>query len=249
MYLIIIGLIIVRSRTLIFVIFRELILIIVILKIWNINKRNIIIFYLLNLVRSFLLFIRVLIDNYGVLIIANIMKLGLFPFTHLIIIFYADLNCAAFIILNLCKLPYLYLISIKLRTLLILMTMAYSLLSLAINKSVMLIIRVYSVISRVIILNLDKSNLKTYFFISLIRIYLCLIRNFEVVRVYNLISLPLRLTFYIKIQFLMSLRLLNLMWVVGTFTLVLLCIVKYITTSNRLSKWVFGLLLINCTII
>merc|ERR1712051_785111 len=144
----------------------------------GINKRNIIIFFLLNLVRRFILFISVILDNYGLLILANIIKLGLFPFTHLILIFYKDLSISTFIILNICKLPYLIIVRLKIRSLLLLITRIY------IRNSTIIIITVYRVVSRVIMLNLHKLNLEVYFIIRLLRIFLCLIGNFEVVSIY-----------------------------------------------------------------
>jgi len=79
--------------------------------------------------------------------------------------------------------------------------------------------------------------------------YLCLIGEFEVVSVYNLMRLPLSLTFYIKVKFLICLRLLNIIWIVTLLTLLILYIVKYITTNNKISKLVFTILLINLTIL
>lgn len=228
---------------------RELILILVILRITNRNKHNVIIFLLLNVVRRFVLLIRILVDNYNILIIANIMKLGLFPFTHLILVFYLDLNISAFIILNICKLPYLLLITLKVNILLLLITIIYLLLNIYNRNSTILIIRVYSIISRVIILSLQRLILKIYYLASLIRIYLCLITDFEIVRLYNLISLPFSLTFYIKIQFLISLKLVYILLFVITLTLLILRFTKYITSRNNISKKVFRILIINSCLI
>lgn len=215
----------------------------------NINKRNIIIFFLLNLVRRFILFISVILDNYGLLILANIIKLGLFPFTHLILIFYKDLSISTFIILNICKLPYLIIVRLKIRSLLLLITIIYSLVRIYIRNSTIIIITVYRVVSRVIMLNLHKLNLEMYFIIRLLRIFLCLIGNFEVVSIYNLLRLPFRLTFYIKMQFLIRLTLLNIRWYVVRLTLIILIIIKYITFRNNISKIVFRLLVCNTLII
>ena len=215
----------------------------------NINKRNIIIFFLLNLVRRFILFISVILDNYGLLILANIIKLGLFPFTHLILIFYKDLSISTFIILNICKLPYLIIVRLKIRSLLLLITIIYSLIRIYIRNSTIIIITVYRVVSRVIMLNLHKLNLEMYFIIRLLRIFLCLIGNFEVVSIYNLLRLPFRLTFYIKMQFLIRLTLLNIRWYVVRLTLIILIIIKYITFRNNISKIVFRLLVCNTLII
>lgn len=215
----------------------------------NINKRNIIIFFLLNLVRRFILFISVILDNYGLLILANIIKLGLFPFTHLILIFYKDLSISTFIILNICKLPYLIIVRLKIRSLLLLITIIYSLIRIYIRNSTIIIITVYRVVSRVIMLNLHKLNLEVYFIIRLLRIFLCLIGNFEVVSIYNLLRLPFRLTFYIKMQFLIRLTLLNIRWYVVRLTLIILIIIKYITFRNNISKIVFRLLVCNTLII
>jgi len=215
----------------------------------NINKRNIIIFFLLNLVRRFILFLSVILDNYGLLILANIIKLGLFPFTHLILIFYIDLSVSTFIILNICKLPYLIIVRLKIRSLLLLITIIYSLVRIYIRNSTILIITVYRVVSRVIMLNLHKLNLKIYFIIRLLRIFLCLIGNFEVVSIYNLLRLPFRLTFYIKMQFIIRLTLLSIRWYVVRLTLIILIIIKYITFRNNISKIVFRLLVCNTVII
>merc|ERR1712051_603792 len=126
-------------------------LIVVVIKISECN--NVILFFLFNLVSRFIILIRVLVERYAILIFANIIKLGLFPFTHLIIIFYKNLNLTIFIILNICKLPYLFLISLKLNIVVIVPTMAYSIYIILSRRSTILIIRVYRVISRVIILN------------------------------------------------------------------------------------------------
>jgi len=232
-----------RSRIYIFIILSELLVIVVILKLSNNN--NTIMYLLFNLVRSFLIFIRVLIDNYDILILANMLKLGLFPFTHLIYVFYLNLNIQTFIILNICKLPYLSLISMKFRTVLILITLMYAIYLVYRSTNVIQMITVYRVTSRVIMLNLQKQNLSLYYLIRLLSIYLCFIRRFEIVRVYNLIRLPFRLTFYIKIQFLISLRLLRLMWIIVTLTFVILFMVKYITSTNKISKGVSTLLVLN----
>lgn len=195
------------------------------------------------------MFIRVLIDNYAVLIIANIVKLGLFPFTHLIIIFYIKLTPPVFIILNICKLPYLSMISIKLNALVIIPTIAYSIYWIYQCSSTMLILTVYRVTSRVIILTMQKQSLNVYYLISLLSMYLCLIGEFDIVRIYNLMRLPMRLTFYIKIQFLLTLRLLNIVWIITLLTLLMLYMVKYISRNNKISKWMLILVLINSTIL
>ena len=133
-------------------------------------------------------------------------KLGLFPFTYVILIFYANLRVNNFIILNIAKLPYLTLINLKVLNVITILTLLYVIYHIFQTNNLILMITIYSVLSTVVILNLPHNVLNIYYTIRLIGIYICFINGFETICIYNLLRLPLRLTFYMKIQFIISLR-------------------------------------------
>merc|ERR1712051_545715 len=117
---------------------------------------------------------------------------------------------------------YLSILHFKLRRIILFMTILYVRFSIYNVYNVISMITIYRVISTVIILSINIKILRVYYCIRLLSIYLCFIRGFEVVRIYNLIRLPLSLTFFILI------------------------IIKFITNNfNSLSKKVIILLGLN----
>jgi len=214
------------------------------------NHKNILFFFIFNLIRRFLLLLGLFFSNYIIFYLGNTVKLGVFPFTHIILLFYINLNINDFIILNIAKLPYLTLTNLKLHTVLTMLTILYVAYHIYKTNNMMVIITIYRVISTVIILNIKAKILNIYYSIRLLRIYLCLRCNFEVVRMYNLISLPLRLTFYVKIQFLLRLKFIMILIFLIRLTIISINIVKYITyTRAHINKSLLGLLFLNILLI
>jgi len=150
------------------VILSEVLLIIIVLKISN--CKNLILFYLINLTGRFNIFIRLLIENYNILILSNFIKLGVFPFTYIIIMFYTNLNIKNFILLNITKLPYLTLTNIKLRVVFVIATIIYLIYYIYNINNVIVIISVYMVISTIIILSINIKIIYSYYMASNISI-------------------------------------------------------------------------------
>jgi len=231
------------------IIISELILILIILKITN--RKNILYFYIFNLIRRFILFLSLFCRNYRIFCLGNIIKLGLFPFTYIILLFYENLNMSEFIMVNTAKLPYLNLIiTADINMIIRMITIIYVIYYIYKTNRLILIISIYSVVSTVIILSLKtRKILSIYFIARLLRIYMCFICRFEAIRMYNLISLPLRLTFYIKIQFLLSLKFSVFIVFIISLTFITVNIVKYIIHININSKKMLVLLLSNTLLI
>lgn len=227
----------------------ELILILIIIKIRD--NKNIIYFYIFNLIRRFILLLSLFWRSYRIFYLGNIIKLGLFPFTYIILLFYVNLNISDFIIVNTRKLPYLNLIiTIDLNIVIRMLTILYVIYYIYKTRNEMIMISIYSVVSTIIILRLKTTKiLYIYYIARLLRIYLCIICNFEVIRIYNLISLPLSLTFYIKIQFILSLKFRVFMLFLLRLTFIALNIVKYIVIHTNISKKVLTLLFLNILLI
>lgn len=239
--------IITRSNILIIVVISELILIFILLKI--LDQKNIILFYFFNIVSRFTLFIRLFINNHLLFLLANIIKLGFFPFTFIILMFYVSLKMINFIMLNIAKLPYLYLLNIRVIYIFTVRTVLYVIYYLYNTNNILRIATVYRVVSRVIISNIRKKLIGIYYVIRLLRIWMFLVGLGEVVRTYNLIRLPFRLTFYVKIQFLLSLNWLILRFFCVRITFLIFQISKYLAKSNSLSKVIIYLLVTNSLII
>jgi len=219
-----------------------------------VNRKNILLFYLLNLIRRFILFISLFCRSISIFYLGNIIKLGLFPFTYIILLFYVNLNIYNFIIVNTAKLPYLTLIiSVNLNLIKVITTwtIMYVMYSIYNTNSLILMLTLYSILSTVIILNLTTAKmLNIYYLIRLLSMYLCLICKFEAIRIYNLISLPFSLTFYIKIQFLLSLKFRTFVVFLMRLTFITLNIMKYIIyISNTISKKIISLLCINILLV
>lgn len=248
MFLLIIVMIIISRNIFFIIMIRELILVFIILKI--LDRKNIILFYILNLVRRFILFLSLLWEGYGIFCLGNMIKLGLFPFTYIILIFYANLRVNNFIILNIAKLPYLTLINLKVLNVITILTLLYVIYHIFQTNNLILMITIYSVLSTVVILNLPHNVLNIYYTIRLIGIYICFINGFETICIYNLLRLPLRLTFYMKIQFIISLRFSIFILFLFRLTLTTLNMAKFMIRSNRiLSKKMIGLLGLNALFI
>merc|ERR1712051_1075453 len=212
-YILIIIMMIIRRNILLLLVQSELLIIVIITQIYN--QKNNILFFLFNLINRLIIFY-----------LGNIIKLGIFPFTYIIVLFYTHLKIYEFMMMNIVKLPYLSILHIKLRRIILFMTILYVRFSIYNVYNVISMITIYRVISTVIILRI-------YYCIRLLSIYLCFIRGFEVVRIYNLIRLPLSLTFYIKVQFFILLN-------------YILIIIKFITNNfNSVSKKVIILLGLN----
>jgi len=112
------------------------------------------------------------------------------------------------------------------------------------TNNTILIITLYRVISTVIILNIPIKIFNTYYLIRLLRIYVCFISCFEVLSIYNLMGLPFRLTFYTKVQFLITLNVKMIVLFVLILTVTILYIIKYITKNVQISKKIFILLIL-----
>jgi len=148
--------------------------------------------------------------------------------------------------INIVKLPYLSILHFKLRRIILFMTILYVRFSIYNVYNVISMITIYRVISTVIILSINIKILRIYYCIRLLSIYLCFIRGFEVVRIYNLIRLPLSLTFYIKVQFFILLNYMLIVIFIMSFTFFILIIIKFITNNfNSVSKKVIILLGLN----
>ena len=225
-----IRVIITRNNIFIIVVISELILIIILLKILNHN--NIILFYFFNIISRFILFLSLFNRNNILLLLANIIKLGFFPFTFIVLIFYIKLNITNFIILNIAKLPYISLVNIRIIFIFTMRTVLYVIHYLYKTNNIMRIVTVYRVISTAIILNIGKKLIINYYIVRLLRVFLFIVGRCEIVRTYNLIRLPFRLTFYIKIQFLLSLNLLILRFFILRITFIILQISKYLSKNN-----------------
>merc|ERR1712051_270045 len=236
--------IIISGNIMFIIVISELILILILLNV--LYHKNVLIFYLFNLIRRFIIFLRLFIRNYRIFCLGNLIKLGLFPFTYIILSFYIGLDVNNFMILNIAKLPYLTLLNFKLVTSVTIMTILYIIYTIYKSNNIMYIITIYSIVSTVIILNINIIILNIYYLIRLSRIYLCLISKFEAIRIYNLLGLPLRLTFYIKIEFLIALKYRNLLIFIVRLTYITLNIVKYIGhIKNMVSKKILILILLN----
>merc|ERR1712051_337701 len=106
--------IIISGNIMFIIVISELILILILLNV--LYHKNVLIFYLFNLIRRFIIFLRLFIRNYRIFCLGNLIKLGLFPFTYIILLFYINLS----VTLNIIKLPYI-LLNFKLTTIILLM--------------------------------------------------------------------------------------------------------------------------------
>jgi len=235
------------SRFIVLLILSEVLLIVVILKV--LKHKNVIIFYLLNLMSRFFIFLRLFIENYNILLLGNLIKLGLFPFTYIIMIFYYCLTTIDFITISFIKLPYLAIMSIKFRILLLLITIIYLLYNMYSTNNTIIILTIYSILSTIIMLSMGVKMIYTYYLMSNSSIIICLMRDFSVISMYNLMRLPLRLTFYIKILFLIRLNLTYLIIVIIILTLILLYIIKFITNNISYFKMNLRVILLNVIMI
>merc|ERR1712204_146673 len=87
--------------------------------------KNQILFYLYNLTSSLILFLGLVSGRYFIFILSLTIKLGLFPFTYMIIVFYPSLSYIQFIIMNIIKLPYIIIYVGKVNLMLLIITFLY----------------------------------------------------------------------------------------------------------------------------
>lgn len=191
--------------------------------------KNQILFYLYNLTSSLILFLGLVSGRYFIFILSLTIKLGLFPFTYMIIVFYPSLSYIQFIIMNIIKLPYIIIYVGKVNLMLLIITFLYIIYIFYVSSSQIVILTLFGVISTLVILYIDLSILIQYFLLRLASTYWCLSFRFSAWSIYNLIGLPLSLTFYYKVAFLISLGGLEILVFAFFTTLIIVLIIKYMT--------------------
>ena len=141
--------------------------------------KNQILFYLYNLTSSLILFLGLVSGRYFIFILSLTIKLGLFPFTYMIIVFYPSLSYIQFIIMNIIKLPYIIIYVGKVNLMLLIITFLYIIYIFYVSSSQIVILTLFGVISTLVILYIDLSILIQYFLLRLASTYWCLSFRFS----------------------------------------------------------------------
>lgn len=142
-------------------------------------------------------------SNYTGLRIILIIKLSLWPIVKLFIALLPSLPPVVFIVFYVTKIPYFIIINfINVELIFVLTT-----LSLITYSRMWRLMRSYTVLSSIVIINFRRDILIIYFVLRGIRMVLMMYSRISIGTVYNLIRLPFRPLFFMKVYFISSLRL------------------------------------------
>lgn len=142
-------------------------------------------------------------SNYTGLRIILIIKLSLWPIVKLFIALLPSLPPVVFIVFYVTKIPYFIIINfINVKLIFVLTT-----LSLITYSRMWRLMRSYTVLSSIVIINFRRDILIIYFVLRGIRMVLMVYSRISIGTVYNLIRLPFRPLFFMKVYFISSLSL------------------------------------------